>query len=120
VSYNVTALGDGDLGGSSLGMLFGVDDRNDERSETLTMSNFSGARFDKCKQGTFKMGAGNGASYSSCKIYLVQNTGAITGLRFKGGGDENAAYFRSPVVWKAGAAPAPAAAAGQGQILPGH
>ena len=119
VSYTVTALGGSDLGGNSLGMLYGLDDRNDEHSETLTMSNFSGARFDRCRQDSFKNGAGNGSSYSSCKIFLVQNTGAITGLRFKGGGDENAAYFRNPVVWTT-SAPPPPAPGGAGQVLPGH
>jgi hypothetical protein len=120
VSYTVTALGDADLSGNSLGMLFGLDDRNEEHMETLTMSNFSGARFDRCKQGTFKNGDRNGSSYQSCKIFLVNANGAITGVRFKGGGDENQAYFQSPVVWRAGpAAPAPAAASG-GTIVPGR
>lgn len=119
VHYTLTALGDGDIGGVGLGYTLALDDRNQTHTQTLLNSNFTGARFDRCKDGNFRVGNGTGSTISGCRIYLIHKDGSMKGFVFK---EFETPYQKSPLIWMTGTGkPANApVAAGEPTVTPGN
>ena len=110
VHYTATALGSGNISGLGIGYTLAVDDRNQAHTATLTMSNFSGVTFDKCRDSTFKNGAADGTTYQGCRIFLIPSAGSLKGFAFK---EFETPYANAPVMW------VPGAAAGGATLSPG-
>lgn len=117
VHYTATALADGEIWGTGIGYTLAIDDRNEAHTATLTDSKMSGARFDRCRDDTFKKGAGTGASYSGCRIFLINKNGALKGFAYK---EFETPYSKAPVVWMPGAIASAAPAESGATLHVGH
>jgi hypothetical protein len=115
VHYTATALGNGNLSGLGIGYTLAVDDRNQTHTATLTMSNFTGKTFDKCRDSTFKNGAAEGTTYQGCRIFLINSAGSLKGFAFK---EFETPYANAPVIWVPGPAVA-SAPTGAATVAPG-
>jgi hypothetical protein len=117
VHYTATALADGEIWGTGIGYTLAIDDRNEAHTSTLTDSKMSGARFDRCRDDTFKKGAGAGASYSGCRIFLINRNGSLKGFAYQ---EFETPYNKAPVVWVPGAVASSTPSGSDATLRVGH